>query len=192
MPWFASRRSKIQSHQKSTLARHHRSSSSKSTTGGPASSVARERWLEGLFHEHEVLLEETMRRGVLYVGGFSPLSSLMITRLTRLTNSTCFFCLSSSRLPKTSLLLLTLTTLFIHLISTRTPLLPVHLIGQTGATMTAALSMTTGLLMSYRSSTALAKWGKGKGVWGGVKGEVRDVLRQVGRDFEVCLVRWDG
>jgi predicted membrane chloride channel (bestrophin family) len=45
--------------------------------------------------------------------------------------------------------------------------------------MTAALSMTTGLLMSYRSSSALAKWGKGKAAWGGIKGEVRDVLRQV-------------
>lgn len=45
--------------------------------------------------------------------------------------------------------------------------------------MTAALSMTTGLLMSYRSSSALAKWGKGKGVWGGIKAEIRDVLRQV-------------
>lgn len=75
--------------------------------------------------------------------------------------------------------MLTLATLFIHLVSTRTSLLPIHLIGQTGATMTAALSMTTGLLMSYRSSSALAKWGKGKAAWGGIKGEVRDVLRQV-------------
>ena len=75
--------------------------------------------------------------------------------------------------------MLSLITLFIHFLANRTTLLPIQLVGQTGATMTAALSMTTGLLMSYRSSTALAKWGKGKGVWGGIKAEVRDVLRQV-------------
>jgi hypothetical protein len=50
--------------------------------------------------------------------------------------------------------------------------------------------MVTGLLLSYKSSSALGKWEKGKGVWigagagaggmsGGVKGEIRSAVRMV-------------
>lgn len=50
--------------------------------------------------------------------------------------------------------------------------------------------MVTGLLLSYKSSSALGKWEKGKGVWigagagsggmsGGIKGEIRSAVRMV-------------
>jgi len=66
MSWFASRRSKIEHHQRSTLARHHRhhykAQDDKSWT---STAIAREKWLENLFHEQEVLLGDNVKRGVL-------------------------------------------------------------------------------------------------------------------------------
>ena len=39
----------------------------------------------------------------------------------------------------------------------------------------------TGLLMSYRFSSALGKWDEGKKVWVGVRGTIRDGVRMVRR-----------
>ncbi|GHJ84395.1 hypothetical protein NliqN6_0797 [Naganishia liquefaciens] len=70
------------------------------------------------------------------------------------------------------------------------PLLEPQLLSQAGQALISILSMVTGLLLSYKSSSALGKWEKGKGVWigsgagaggmsGGVKGEIRSAVRMI-------------
>lgn len=72
----------------------------------------------------------------------------------------------------------------------KSPLLEPQLLSQAGQALISILSMVTGLLLSYKSSSALGKWEKGKGVWigagagaggmsGGVKGEIRSAVRMV-------------
>lgn len=69
-----------------------------------------------------------------------------------------------------------------------------QLLSQAGQALISILSMVTGLLLSYKSSSALGKWEKGKGVWigagagaggmsGGVKGEIRSAVRMVCQRF---------
>lgn len=69
-------------------------------------------------------------------------------------------------------------------------LLEPQLLSQAGQALISILSMVTGLLLSYKSSSALGKWEKGKGVWigagagaggmsGGIKGEIRSAVRMV-------------
>jgi hypothetical protein len=75
------------------------------------------------------------------------------------------------------------------------PVLQPQLLSQAGQALISILSMVTGLLLSYKSSSALGKWEKGKGVWigagagsggmsGGLKGEVRSAVRMVGSHSE--------
>lgn len=70
------------------------------------------------------------------------------------------------------------------------PVLQPQLLSQAGQALISILSMVTGLLLSYKSSSALGKWEKGKGVWigagagsggmsGGLRGEVRSAVRMV-------------
>ncbi|KAJ9120792.1 hypothetical protein QFC22_002726 [Naganishia vaughanmartiniae] len=70
------------------------------------------------------------------------------------------------------------------------PVLPPQLLSQAGQALISILSMVTGLLLSYKSSSALGKWEKGKGVWigagagsggmsGGLRGEVRSAVRMI-------------
>ncbi|KAJ9108125.1 hypothetical protein QFC19_002592 [Naganishia cerealis] len=70
------------------------------------------------------------------------------------------------------------------------PVLKPQLLSQAGQALISILSMVTGLLLSYKSSSALGKWEKGKGVWvgagagsggmsGGIRGEVRSAVRMV-------------
>lgn len=72
----------------------------------------------------------------------------------------------------------------------QSPLLEPQLLSQSGQALISILSMVTGLLLSYKSSSALGKWEKGKGVWigagagsggmsGGLKGEIRSAVRMV-------------
>ncbi|KAJ9105269.1 hypothetical protein QFC21_001636 [Naganishia friedmannii] len=72
----------------------------------------------------------------------------------------------------------------------QSPVLQPQLLSQAGQALISILSMVTGLLLSYKSSSALGKWEKGKGVWigagagsggmsGGLRGEVRSAVRMI-------------
>ncbi|TYJ56567.1 hypothetical protein B9479_002659 [Cryptococcus floricola] len=49
--------------------------------------------------------------------------------------------------------------------------------GKAGGSIVGVLSMVTGLLLSYRFSTAIGKWDEGKKVWSEVRTTIRDGIR---------------
>ncbi|WVF72257.1 hypothetical protein IAT40_007069 [Kwoniella sp. CBS 6097] len=52
-------------------------------------------------------------------------------------------------------------------------------LGKAGASIVGVLSMVTGLLLSYRFSSAISKWDEGKQVWAQVRITIRDGIRLV-------------
>ncbi|WVR05130.1 hypothetical protein IAU60_002142 [Kwoniella sp. DSM 27419] len=52
-------------------------------------------------------------------------------------------------------------------------------LGKAGASIVGVLSMVTGLLLSYRFSSAIGKWDEGKQVWAGVRTTIRDGMRML-------------
>ncbi|WWD15859.1 hypothetical protein CI109_100283 [Kwoniella shandongensis] len=57
--------------------------------------------------------------------------------------------------------------------------IPSEALGKGGASVLGVLSMVTGLLLSYRFSSAIAKWDEGKQVWVGVRTTIRDGMRML-------------
>ncbi|WVQ71604.1 hypothetical protein IAR50_001144 [Cryptococcus sp. DSM 104548] len=51
--------------------------------------------------------------------------------------------------------------------------------GRAGGSIVGVLSMVTGLLLSYRFSTAIGKWDEGKKVWSEVRTTIRDGIRVI-------------
>ncbi|EIW69644.1 hypothetical protein TREMEDRAFT_68797 [Tremella mesenterica DSM 1558] len=81
-----------------------------------------------------------------------------------------------ARLPPRQLPLLILYSFIVVYISKRGWIAP-ETLGKSGAAVVGVLSMVTGLLLSYRFSSALSKWDEGKKVWVGVRTDIRDGIR---------------
>ncbi|OXM81229.1 hypothetical protein C364_01092 [Cryptococcus neoformans Bt63] len=52
-------------------------------------------------------------------------------------------------------------------------------LGKGGGSIVGVLSMVSGLLLSYRFSSAMGKWDEGKQVWSGVRTTIRDGIRML-------------
>ncbi|WVQ98673.1 hypothetical protein IAU59_005804 [Kwoniella sp. CBS 9459] len=59
-------------------------------------------------------------------------------------------------------------------------------LGKAGASIVGVLSMVTGLLLSYRFSSAISKWDEGKQVWAEVRITIRDGIRLVSTPTSVA------
>ncbi|KAK8869864.1 hypothetical protein IAR55_000432 [Kwoniella newhampshirensis] len=57
--------------------------------------------------------------------------------------------------------------------------MPTQAMGKAGASVVGVLSMVTGLLLSYRFSSAITKWDEGKQVWVEVRTTIRDGMRML-------------
>ncbi|GFZ46177.1 hypothetical protein JCM24511_04424 [Saitozyma sp. JCM 24511] len=93
-----------------------------------------------------------------------------------LKTNVALFSYALSRLPPRQLPLLALyASAILHL--TSHGWLPREALGKTGAAIVGVLSMVTGLLLSYRFSSAMSKWDEGKKVWVDVRTTIRDGIR---------------